>query len=573
MVTTETAYPFVVGKAVFSRTVIEVVFVLWAVLALASPGYRPPRSWLLTWLGIGFACSVVAAVFGVSIERSLWSNFERMQGVIDAAHWLALAVALAAVFRRRRDLLVLVHVHLGVSALVAVLAIARFQDFGMPFFGALPEREFPRISGVFGNALYLATYAAVNSVLAMGLGVWAWGTERRRKRLLTTSFLAITAYLNVHALVLADARSAWLALTVAATFCGVVYVVWGKSRRWRLGVAATLVAGLVGGVALLAVPQIGGRLAEAANDESVRQRGTALVAGLVGFSERPVTGFGPENFIVPWGRHASGAVGEAHDNAHNRVVEEAATKGLLGLAAHAVLWVLMYLVLVRRARSASSTDEQLLVLTLAAALTCFLVNDQFRFPTAVWNLQQVLLLVLLVNLEPRRKARARTFFSRISSQRREGWRVGARAGLAVVAIAGLVAGAYVNVVIYLAAADIGRVGVPGRPAAFLERAIERFEPMANTPRRILIEQLAEHWRTIRVRESAEALRLLAVVDAQAPLAIAAEPHNWRIHHSLVRLYSEVAKGDPTYRAATDHHLARSQALAPQVPARLVRYWQ
>ena len=55
VVSTETAYPFVVGKAVFSRTVIEVVFVLWAVLALANPGYRPPRSWLLTWLGIGFA--------------------------------------------------------------------------------------------------------------------------------------------------------------------------------------------------------------------------------------------------------------------------------------------------------------------------------------------------------------------------------------------------------------------------------------------------------------------------------------------------------------------------------------
>ena len=575
VVTTETAYPFVVGKAVFSRTVIEVVFALWAVLALANPGYRPPRSRLLTWLGIGFACSVVAAVFGVSIERSLWSNFERMQGVIDAAHWLALAVALAAVFRRRRDLLVLVHVHLGVSALVAVLAVARFHDFGMPFFGALPEREFPRIGGVFGNALYLATYAAVNTVLAMGLGVWAWRTERRRKRLLTTSFLAIAAYLNVHVLVLADARSAWLALTVAATFCGVAYVVWGKSRRWRLGVAATLVAGLVGGGALLAVPQIGdkvlGRLADAASDESVQQRGAALVAGLRGFSERPLTGFGPENFIVPWGRFATGAVGEAHDNAHNRVVEEAATKGVLGLAAHAALWVLMYLVLVRRARSASSTDEKLYLLTLAAALTCFLVNDQLRFPTAVWNLVQVLLLVLLVNLEPAWKTRS--FFPRIPSRTRARGRVGAGAGLAAVAFASLGAGSFVNPAIYSAAVDIGRVGVPGRPAAFLERAIERFEPLANTPRLILIEQLAEHWRTIRVRESAEALRLLAVADAQAPLAIAAEPNNWRVHHALARLYDEVARGDPTYRAVAARHLAQSQARAPDVPVRLVPEWR
>ena len=571
VVSTETAYPFVVGKAVFSRTVIEAVFALWAVLALANSDYRPPRSWLLTWFGIGFACSVVAAVFGVSVERSLWSNFERMQGVVDAAHWLALAVALAGAFRSRRDLLVLVHIHVGVSALVAALAIARFHELGLPFFGALPESEFPRIGGVFGNALYLASYAAVNTVLAIGLGVRAWRTERRGKRRLATSFWTVSAYLNVHALVLADARSAWLALAVAAAFCGVAYVVWGKSRRWRIGVAATMVAGLVGAGALLAVPQIGGRLAEAANDESVRQRSAALVAGLVGFSERPVTGFGPENFIVPWGRHASGAVGEAHDNAHNRVVEEAATKGVLGLAAHAALWVLMYLVLVRRARSASSTDEKLYLLTLAAALTCFLVNDQLRFPTAVWNLLQVLLLVLLVNLEPAWKTRS--FFPRIPSRTRARGRVGAGAGLAAVAFASLGAGSFVNPAIYSAAGDIGRVGVPGRPATFLERAIERFEPLANTPRLILIEQLAEHWRTIRVRESAEALRLLAVADAQAPLAIAAEPNNWRVHHALARLYDEVARGDPTYRAVAARHLAQSQARAPDVPVRLVPEWR
>ena len=570
VVTTETAYPFVVGKAVFSRTVIEVVFALWAVLALANPDYRAPRSWLLTWLGIGFACSVVATVFGVSVERSLWSNFERMQGVIDAAHWLALAVALAGTFRSRRDLLVLVHIHIGVSVLVAVLAIARFHDIGMPFFGALPEREFPRIGGVFGNALYLASYAAVNTVLAVGLGVRAWRSARRGKRWLAISLWTIAACLNVHALALTDAQSGWLSMAVAVGFCGVAYMVWGKSRRWRLGVAATMVAGLVGGVALLALPQIGGRLAEAANDESVRQRGAALVAGLVGFSERPVTGFGPENFIVPWGRHASGAVGEAHDNAHNRVVEEAATKGLLGLCAHAALWVLMYLVLVRRARSASSTDEKLYLLTLAAALTCFLVNDQLRFPTAVWNLQQVLLLLLLVDLEPAGRARRWTFFPRFSAPLRAKGRVVAGAGLAVGALASLAAGSFVNMAIYLAAGDIGRVGVPGRPAAFLERAIERFEPLANTPRLILIEQLAEHWRTIRVRESAEALRLLAIADAQAPLAIAAEPSNWRIHHALARLYREVAKGDPTYRATAAGHLAQSQALAPNVPVRFVR---
>ena len=585
VVSIETAYPFVVGKAVYSRTVIEVLFALWAVLALANPRYWPPRSWLLAWFGIGFACSVVAALFGVGVARSVWSNFERMQGVVDAAHWLALAVVLAGVLRCRRDLLAVVHIHLGVSALVALLAIARFHDLGVPFFGALPEPQLPRIGGVFGNPLFLASYAAVNAVLALGLGACA--ARGGGRRALAISFCALVAYLNVHALALADARSGWLGLAAAVAFCGLAYVVWGKSRNWRVAVAATMLTGLLGGGALLAIPQTGGkvleRLAAAASDDSARQRGAALLAGLRGFSERPATGFGPENFVVLWGRHASGAVDEAHDSAHNRVVDEAATEGLLGLGAHAVLWVLMYLVLTRRVRRASGTDERLFLLTLGAALTCFLVNDQLRFPTAGWNLLQVLLLVLVVGLEPRREAPARPLLSKlglaklrlpriqIPSAIARG-RVGAKAGIAAAAFACLAVGSSVNVAIYLAAVDIGRLGVPGQPAKFLERAIERFEPLANTPRLILFEQLAEHWRRLRVREGAEALRLLAVADAQAPLAVAAEPSNWRVHHALARLYQEVATGDPAYRGVAARHLAQSQALAPHVPVRLVPAW-
>lgn len=589
VVSIETAYPFVVGKAVYSRTVIEVLFALWVVLALANPRYRPSRSWLLAWFGIGFACSVVAALIGVSVERSVWSNFERMQGVVDTTHWLALAVALAGVLRCRRDLLAVVHFHLGICALVALLAIARFHDLGVPFFGALPEPQFPRIGGVFGNPLFLASYAAVNAVLALGLGACA--ARGGGRRALATSFCALVAYLNVHALALADARSGWLGLAAAVAFCGLAYVVWGKSRHWRIAVAAAMLAGLVGGGALLAIPQTGGkvleRLAAAANDESARQRGAALLAGLQGFLERPVTGFGPENFVVPWGRHASGAVGEAHDSAHNRIVDKAATEGVLGLGAHAVLWVLLYLALGRRARRASGTDEGLFLLTLGAALTCFLVNDQMRFPTTVWNLQQVLLLVLVVGLEPRRGTGARTLLPKMGLAKLRlpriqipsaiaRVRVGAKGGVAVAAFAGLAVGSSVNVAIYFAAVDIGRLGVPGQPAKFLERAIERFEPMANTPRLILFEQLAEHWRRLRVRESAEALRLLVVADAQAPRAVAAEPSNWRVHHALARLYHEVANGDPAYRAVAARHLAQSQALAPHVPVRFApetRAWR
>ena len=84
VISTGTVYPFVVGKALWSRALIEIAFALWAVLALTRPGYGPPRSWELVLLGVGLGVSLLSAWSGVSVER--------MQGVVDQAHWCVLGL-------------------------------------------------------------------------------------------------------------------------------------------------------------------------------------------------------------------------------------------------------------------------------------------------------------------------------------------------------------------------------------------------------------------------------------------------------------------------------------------------
>ncbi len=61
MVDTGTVFPFIVGKALWSRALIEIAF-------------APPRSWLLVLPGAGLGVSLLAAWLGVSPQRSLWSN-------------------------------------------------------------------------------------------------------------------------------------------------------------------------------------------------------------------------------------------------------------------------------------------------------------------------------------------------------------------------------------------------------------------------------------------------------------------------------------------------------------------
>ena len=160
VVSTGTIFPFVVGKALWSRSVIEVVFALWAVLALASPAWRPPRSRVLAALAAGLAVSLLAACFGASLQRSLWSSYERMQGVVDGAHWMALAVVLASVLRTGPAWRRLLAASAGAGAAMACLIIALYHGMGVPLYSALAEQHLPRMSGPLGNPIYLSALPA-----------------------------------------------------------------------------------------------------------------------------------------------------------------------------------------------------------------------------------------------------------------------------------------------------------------------------------------------------------------------------------------------------------------------------
>ena len=85
-------FPYVVGKALWSRTLIEIAFGLWVILLLRDSSYRLPRSWTLVALGVYVLIALLATVFSVSPTRSLWSTYERMQGWVDLAHWATFVV-------------------------------------------------------------------------------------------------------------------------------------------------------------------------------------------------------------------------------------------------------------------------------------------------------------------------------------------------------------------------------------------------------------------------------------------------------------------------------------------------
>jgi hypothetical protein len=79
-------FPFITGKALYFRLLIEIGFASWVILALIDSKYRPRFDKLTVSVSIFALVVLVADLFGVNPLRSIWSNFERMEGFLVIIH-------------------------------------------------------------------------------------------------------------------------------------------------------------------------------------------------------------------------------------------------------------------------------------------------------------------------------------------------------------------------------------------------------------------------------------------------------------------------------------------------------
>ena len=578
----ELIYPYVLPKALYSRVLIALAFAVWAVLAAARPAWRPPRSALLLLVGVGAAVAVVATPFGVSPRYSVWSDYGRMEGLFDLAHWVAFAVVAASVLRTERDWWLMLNGFVAVGLLLAGHAIVQVLRAPGPLDPTM------HVVGAMGNPAYLGAMLQAVALLAAGLlgaSLVRRQRDRRTLTLLARAFPVVALVAAICGLLLSGSKGAFLgffagaAVGVFAFACAV-----GGPPARRLVLVA---------VAMLTAPALllGGAFAwRAASDEdsladrvpliwratdpfelglSVHSRLENWRAGAAAFAERPLLGWGPGNYMPAGAAHTSadagrhlpnrGAINEAQDHAHNVLIEEAVTKGVPGVLAYLALWVWTGVVAWRALRAARGGDR-ILVATVCAALAGWFVQSQTLFYFGGAWLAHMLLLAFLARREA---GLAPTADAPARAAPPLAWRrataASAAAALAAASIAANAATYVGGAALYRAAKDPPEVFM-----ASLKASIDAFEPMATHVRMLLLMNVAWNWKALLARDREEALRLLSWCDDAAARALAAEPRNWRLHHALARLYAEVGRSDPAYRPLARQYLRSSREVAPNL---------
>ena len=623
----DTLFPFIVGKAIYARSVIEVTFGIWLLLIFFYPRYRPSRSLVLAALAVWLLISLVAGFTGVSTVRSLWSTYERMQGIVDLAHWFVFIAMTGAVFRSLSDWRILFTVNIVVCMIASFLGINQhYGIFDMEGFG-IPSAD--RIESTLGNATYVGAYAMVNALIALSLIIHSLAaqtlgsggerverapqsrTTRRRRRgeerrpsSTTVSFnylpwlqsvWILSLMLNFWALWLTGTRGAVVGLGTASLVFSVGYLIWGRIRMARvisyaLVGAAIAVIGLFVAVrttdVLDPVVESNTMLARISSiglgDASISGRVAGAQAGLLAYGEKPVLGWGPENFLIAWGKHVDSEAAERDrfDQAHNKLVEELTTKGTLGFVSYMLVWLAMAWAIFRSIRRRRGYG-QLSVLIIAATMLAYFVQNLFLFDTPVTLMQFSLLAAFAVAQEysasegDRKRTQSwipeilsgKLSLRPVSAALRTSWgAVWLMALVSVMVIAALYA---LNLRAYNAAADIASFGLTANTGAtweerlvYAEESISTFPGLANYPRRHIIRDSFDRLPTLSDEEFWSEVELM---ESAGNDALDIEPDNWRILAMMILLHQTAAERDDEYVAKARAGLEKMAAIAPNLP--------
>ncbi len=616
VVTPGTFFPFIVGKAVYARLVIEVITALWLVLVLLEPSYRPRRSWVLFAFGLYVWVSLVSAVVGVSFTHSMWSDYARMVGVWDLLHWSLFALVTISVIRSTGAWRSLLNWNLAVALVLSLLALGQAYDAPGFVFHA-------RAYATLGNPSYLAAILTTTTLVAVGFlasslaaaasyssalsrrrGAASPSTGQRRLRgtasqrwnsrerevLLWRVFWAATATLGVWALYMTGTRGALAGLVAGAVAMPVFLILFGNRKALKPVAMATF--GVLFGVAVLLIIDISPNMSilprspdqttsarimsTNIEESSVAIRLKLIEVAISGFLDRPVLGWGHDNFNPVYDRYADTSFYKygniPADRPHNKLAEELVTKGAVGTIIYGILWGLLVWVIVRRRREA---QNEVLAYAVLGALAGYFVQNLFLFDTPAMLLQWTLLLTWVAGegqatrektREPLLDTRKAGTHSRRSRALRGKAFINPRLRpvliLATVAMLGtsmysLNYRPLVAARLFDQASNVS--GTLEDDMTLAQRSFDTLPTMATLLRRFMLKRLNTEWEEMTPEQR---VLVLEFVDDQRREGLKADPHNARLISNLLPVLQAVATS-PERQQQLEPLLRRLQGSAPE----------
>jgi O-antigen ligase len=296
--------------------------------------------------GVLFLVTVITAAtfLGVNPDKSFASNFERMEGLVMYLHLALYFIVAVSMVTTEKLWKWFWSASAVVSIVVSLQALSQLLGKSQLFQG-------DRIESSLGNATYLAVYALFHIFIG---AYFAFRSNKLSEKI----FFWVISFINFVILFFTATRGAVVGLGLGIITTLVLIVFLDKNKKVRRYGGGVLIAfALLGGVFFMARDSAFvhsnttlERISNISLDQAtIRSRFMIWQMAWQGFGERPLLGWGPENFTYVFSKYYNPAMYDQEpwfDRAHNVFLDWLISAGILGLGAYLLLFgtTLYYLV-------------------------------------------------------------------------------------------------------------------------------------------------------------------------------------------------------------------------------------
>lgn len=406
-------FPFITGKAFFMRSFILLASILYTVLATVDKTYRPRVSGLM-YSVLGFMIILTASwANSVAPDRSFWSNFERMEGLVTLLYMAALFVIAGSVIKKREWTWVM-NASLALSVIVGIVATGDFAK--------VDPGVVARISGTLGNSSYLGVYALIHiflSILALLMiyrgkreeVLLSSGDHSHSQKINSTSYIYMSVYgllavFNMYILFYTGTRGSFVGL-VAGLLLTSGYLAWKEKnkilRYGSIGVLASvftivLLLGLLKNTDFVQSYSPLSRFASLITTDVksvLKNQGEARTIlwrmSYEGVKEKPLLGWGQDTFGHVFAKYYNPgmyAQEQWFDRSHNVFMDWLISAGSLGLLGYLLLFVFAFVCIFSKKANLTIIEKSVLIGLFAA----YFIHNLFVFD----NLSSYILFFLLL---------------------------------------------------------------------------------------------------------------------------------------------------------------------------------
>ena len=336
-------FPFVGPKSVYFLFISQLTIFFYLILISQDKSYLPKKNLLLIAFLIYLISMTLSTIFGIDPSRSFWSKFERMTGLLTWICLFGFLMALSSI-KEKIHWAKIFFVSLIIATFIATAGI--FEHLGFAAF-KISDRE----GFTLGNTSFLGTYLLFNIFFALYLffqkeNIFSFLNNKTGKIILKI-FLVISIFLQILATYLQSARAALVSTSGGFLLISLLWLAFLSQKKGTKILGRILLVSYIliclTGLILIFIP------GNILNKEFVKLASASRIVtaeiSLKAFKEKPILGWGPENFELAFNKHFDPRIflseygGEVwFDRAHNIVFDNLVAGGIFGLVSYLFLF-------------------------------------------------------------------------------------------------------------------------------------------------------------------------------------------------------------------------------------------